>query len=245
MTASETGATAPAPKAGAPSTEAELSPAVKALLRAQGYEVKGEVGPADIVACRGDDPPVIVELKRGFSLTLFHQAIDRLRLSDAVYIAVPEGRGARWAASLKSNTTLCRRLGLGLILVHRGVARVALDPGPYAPRPATRRRSALLREFARREGDPNAGGLPTTAGRMTAYRQDAHRIAVWLAQAGEARGAEIAAATGVERATRMMADNHYGWFERVTKGIYRLTPRGHEAIGQAVAPDAVTRGDPS
>ncbi|MEM9250071.1 MAG: DUF2161 family putative PD-(D/E)XK-type phosphodiesterase [Pseudomonadota bacterium] len=211
--------------------EADLSEPVKALLRAQGYDVKGEVGAADLVACKGDDPPVIVELKRGFSLVLFHQAIDRLRLTEAVYIAVPEGRGARWVSALKANTALCRRLGLGLILVHRHIARVALDPGPYAPRAAKRRQAALLREFARREGDPNAAGLPASAGRMTAYRQDAQRIARWLGETGAAKGADVAAATGVARATRMMADNHYGWFERVTKGIYRLTPRGVAAAG--------------
>ncbi|MEM0936152.1 MAG: DUF2161 family putative PD-(D/E)XK-type phosphodiesterase [Pseudomonadota bacterium] len=216
-------------------TEAALYPPVKALLEAQGYAVKGEVGAADIVACRAGEPPVIVELKRGFALSLFHQAIDRLRLSDAVYIAVPEGRGARWQGALKANTALCRRLGLGLILVHRGQATVALDPGPYAPRPAKRRRAHLLREFARREGDPTAGGLPSAAGRVTAYRQDALRIASYLDVAGAARGVEIARATGVTRATRMMADNHYGWFERVEKGVYRLTPRGCDATAKAQA----------
>jgi len=27
-----------------------------------------------------------------------------------------------------------------------------------------------------------------------------------------------------------MADNHYGWFERVAKGIYGLTPQGSEGL---------------
>jgi hypothetical protein len=55
--------------------ETDLYLPVKAFLVAQGYEVKAEVGAADIVACRGDEDPVIVELKAAFSLTLFHQAI--------------------------------------------------------------------------------------------------------------------------------------------------------------------------
>ena len=37
--------------------ETDLYPPVKALLEGQGYEVKGEVGAADIVACRGDEDP--------------------------------------------------------------------------------------------------------------------------------------------------------------------------------------------
>ena len=43
--------------------EADLYPPIKAFLEAQGYAVKGEIGPCDIVAVRGDEPPVVVELK--------------------------------------------------------------------------------------------------------------------------------------------------------------------------------------
>lgn len=48
--------------------EADLYPAVKAYLEAQGYEVKSEVGACDVMARRGDAPPVIVEMKLSFSL---------------------------------------------------------------------------------------------------------------------------------------------------------------------------------
>ena len=27
-----------------------------------------------------------------------------------------------------------------------------------------------------------------------------------------------------------MADDHYGWFERVRTGIYALTPKGRQAV---------------
>ena len=33
------------------------------FLEAQGYEVKGEIGPCDVMAVRGDEGPVVVELK--------------------------------------------------------------------------------------------------------------------------------------------------------------------------------------
>ena len=69
--------------------ETDLYEPVKRLLEGQGYTVKAEIGAADVVACRGDEPPVIVELKTGFSLALFHQAIERLKLCDTVYVAVP------------------------------------------------------------------------------------------------------------------------------------------------------------
>ena len=108
----------------------------------------------------GEDEPVIVELKTGFSLALFHQGVARLSVSDTVYVAVPRGTGRRFLKALKENTVLARRLGLGLmtVRVETGLVEVHCDPGPYAPRKSVPRRRALLSEFARRRGDPNLGG---------------------------------------------------------------------------------------
>ena len=177
---------------------------------------------------------MIVELKAGFALALFHQAIARQRITDSVYVAVPRGAGRAWDRAFKANLTLCRRLGLGLIVVRLSDATVEirLDPAPYRPRPDIRRAGRLLREFARREGDPNTGGAPAGAGLVTAYRQDAIRIARHLADHGPSRGAAVARATGVARATRIMADDHYGWFERVARGVYGLTPNGRASLEQ-------------
>lgn len=212
--------------------ETELYPPVKAYLEGQGYEVKAEVGPADVVACRGDDDPVVVELKTGFSLALVHQAVARQAITDAVYIAVPRGRGRAFQGSLNNMTTLCRRLGLGLITVRMADALVEVhcDPAPYRPRQSKDRRTRLLREFARRSGDPNTGGSQGAI--VTAYRQDAVRCARHLVEAGPCRGAAVAKETGVARATRMMADNHYGWFRRVGIGIYEVTEAGRAALGE-------------
>ena len=212
--------------------ETELYPPVKAFLEGQGYEVKAEIGPADVVACREAEDPVVIELKTGFSLTLVHQAVARQALAEAVYIAVPRGKGRAFLGALKNMTTLCRRLGLGLITVRLadGLVEVHCDPGPYVPRRSTLKRERLLREFAKRSGDPNTGG--TRGGIVTAYRQDALRCAVHLSDAGPSKGAVVARETGVAQATRMMADNHYGWFQRVEKGIYDLTDAGRSALGE-------------
>ena len=208
--------------------ESALYAPVKALLQQQGYTVKGEVGAADLVGLRGDDI-VIVELKLRVTLALYHQAIARLRLTDHVYIAVPRPTGKTARRALRDNLALCRRLGLGLITVASGVAEVRCDPGPYAPRRDTRGAARLLREFARRDGDPNEGGA-TRHGLVTAYRQDALRCAAHLAEHGPSRGRDVRAATGVSTATRLMADNHYGWFLRVDTGIYALTTEGREGL---------------
>ncbi|MGZ2256780.1 DUF2161 domain-containing phosphodiesterase [Roseobacter sp. A03A-229] len=212
--------------------ETDLYPPVKAFLEAQGYVVKSEVGAVDVMAVRGSEPPVVVELKLGFSLSLFHQCIARQSLTEDVYLAVPRQPGKRFAKAVKDNLKLARRLGLGLITVRLtdGLVQVHCDPGPFQPRLAKARQGALLREFARRQGDPNDGGQ-TRVGLITAYRQDALKLALYLFEAGATKGADVARETGVDKATRMMADDHYGWFERVETGVYGLTPAGAEAVG--------------
>jgi hypothetical protein len=131
---------------------------------------------------------------------------------------------------LKENTRLARRLGLGLMTVRleTGLVEVHCDPGPYAPRKSAPRRRALLSEFARRRGDPNLGGLQGQ--RVTAYRQDALACAVELAVNGPCKGAAVKAATGVARATTIMRDNHYGWFEKVETGVYALSEAGRAML---------------
>lgn len=211
-------------------SEAALYPPIKAHLEGQGYTVKGEVGPADVVAVRGDEPPVIVELKLRFSLAHYHQALARLTITDAVYLAVPRPAGKAARRMLRDNRMMCRRLGLGLITVSAGGrVEVLCDPGPYAPRKNARRQTRLLREFERLSGDPNAGGA-TRHGIVTGYRQDALRCALYLAETGPEKGAIVAKATGVAQATGIMRDNHYGWFERVERGIYALTEDGRRGL---------------
>lgn len=203
--------------------EVALSAPVKALLEAQGYEVKGEVRGCDLVGVRGDDPPVIVELKRTFSLALVHQGIDRLAMTDAVYLAV-----GGWPARPAEVRRLLRRLGLGLIVVTGERADVVEDPVPYRPRRDTKRTGRLLREHQRRVGDPMPGGS-TRVPVMTAYRQEALRCARLL-DGGPLVLREMRARADVPHAGAIVRDDVYGWFERVERGTYALTAKGREAL---------------
>ena len=110
-----------------------------------------------------------------------------------------------------------------------GFVETHLDPERYKPRPSKVKKGRLLREFSRRVGDPNKGGAARTT-IMTAYRQDALRCLGALNQNGPTKAAEVAKITTVETARRIMADDHYGWFERVDRGVYALTPKGDEAV---------------
>ena len=207
--------------------EADLYPPIKAYLERQGYTVKGEVGAADVVGRRGDEI-VIVELKVGFSLALFHQGIDRLALTDDVYLAVPAGPKNK---ALKNNLKLVRRVGLGVmtVRVRDGLVEVLADPGPYAARQSKKKKTRLLRAFDRLQGDPNAGGA-TRHGIITGYRQDALRCARFLAVHGPSKGSVVKEWAEVPQATQIMRDDHYGWFEKVERGVYALTEKGRQGL---------------
>lgn len=211
--------------------ESDLYPPVKALLEGQGYHVKGEVGRCDVVAVRGDEPPVVVELKKAFSLGLLLQGVDRLSLTDSVYLAV--GRIPRRDRDIAK---LCRRLGLGLIVVTGVRAEVVLDPGPYAPRKNKRQLHRLLGEHARRVGDPNRGGSSTRVPMITAYRQEAVRCAELLRH-GPMRLADMRAGADVPNAAKILQRDYYGWFERVERGTYTLTPTGRRHLDRYCGAD--------
>ena len=217
--------------------EAALYPPLKQFLERQGYEVKGEVRGCDLVARRGDEPPVIVELKLRFNLPLVLQGIDRLALTERVYLAVPRpgrhARGGPLAPERPEIRKLCRRLGLGLILVGltRKTVQILEEPVPYRPRQAKSRALRLLDEFSRRVGDANVGGavgVPV----VTAYRQDALRCARVLSLYGPMRLGVPRALAGVPRAARILQRNVYGWFDRIERGAYRLTPEGDQALSR-------------
>lgn len=214
-------------------SEAALYGPVKRFLEAQGYEVKSEVHGCDAVARRGDEPPVIVELKLRFNLALVLQGIDRLAVSERVYVAVP--RPPRSARGLAPETPairrLCRRIGLGLIVVGRDAVAIVEEPVPYRPRRSRQRAARLIAEFDRRVGDLNVGGR-ARAPVVTAYRQDALLCVRVLAANGAMRLAELRAATGVADVGRILQRNVYGWFARLGRGTYALSPGGHAALAQ-------------
>ena len=210
--------------------ETDLYPPIKAFLESQGYEVKAEVKDCDVVAVRQDEAPLIVELKTGLTIALLLQGVDRQAITDAVYLAVPHGKGRAFYLRAKEATKLCRRLGLGLISVRVLEQSVVVhcDPEPYQPRKISKRKTALLKEFQKRVGDPNTGGQ---VGRqvMTAYRQDVLRMVRHVVLNGPTRPRDFVAELGIRKAPSVLQVDHYGWFYRVERGVYDLSETGHQA----------------
>lgn len=209
-------------------TEQELYDPIKSYLERQGYTVKAEVGACDAVGVRGTESPVVVELKTSFNLDLILQAVDRLKLSDTVYVAFPKPSGRLWQRRRRRILKLCRMLGIGILVVGPRNVTAVLDPAPYKPRPLPKHRRRLLKEFEERVGDPNTGGS-TRVPIVTAYRQDALRILHSL-RTEPKKVKDIRNATKIERTGPILQQNHYGWFERTSRGVYCISPKGMVAL---------------
>lgn len=208
--------------------ESDLYLPVKSFLMNLGYEVKGEIKDCDIVAQKGNDL-IIVELKLNLNITLLLQAVERFTLSDTVYIAIPK-QCSMFKKQSKQIKKLIARLGLGLIVVDiqktKQYVEVINDPKDYTPRKNKTKKNALLKEFNNRIGDTQKGGSTRAKAGLTAYRQRCIRIAEYLSEHPQAKGAEINKAIDEPQSTNMLRQNYYGWFDKIERGVYQLSEKG-------------------
>ncbi|MFH5185860.1 DUF2161 domain-containing phosphodiesterase [Paenibacillus sp. TAB 01] len=247
-------------------TETELYAPVKSYFEQLGYHVRGEVNHCDLVAIRGEEPPVIIELKKSFSIPLLLQGIDRLRMSRQVYVAfeLPNKGRAPHGASWPELRKLCQMLGLGMItvqffkrkkpavliechpaalemtppvsLVPSEIVSVAASGEPARPAPSRlprhnkRAAERMVREFKERRADYNVGGS-TRRKLVTSYREKALHLAYLLQTQGPMSPRQLKALTGNANAAGLLQKNFYRWFQRVERGIYRISPLGEEALG--------------
>ena len=213
--------------------ESDLYMPLKKFLESQDYKVKGEVQNCDVLAVRGRETPVVVELKLSLNLNVILQAVERLSLTPKVYVGIPK-QCKTLNRQRKHIIKLLRMLGIGLVVIdllrNTGCVEVLIDPGEYKPRRSKHRRERLLGEFVKRVGDPNLGGSGMRKGVMTAYRQRALAIGGYLQVHGATKASEIARILVEPKARDILYRNVYGWFERVSLGVYELSPRGKKEI---------------
>lgn len=221
--------------------ESDLYEPVKTHLEESGYVVTGEVKNCDLIA-KKDDDLIAVELKSGANMTLLVQATDRQMFADSVYVAVPAPKNRR-SSHWRGIRRVLRRLELGLITVDLDrqfpQVTVEFDPLPYQQKSLSKRRRAVIEELAGRSGDYNTGGT-TREKRITAYRENAIYIATCLRQNDRPmKPKELRELDTGAKTTSILSANHYGWFQRVEKGVYRLTDQGRTEL--ANYPEIVAR----
>lgn len=219
--------------------EMDLSKPVSDFLIEQGYSVRSEVKDCDITAIKGGEL-VIVELKRNLSVSLLAQAVKRQRMTDMVYIAVPKPKKLFANSKWKDICHLLRRLELGLILVsfkgESGFIEVPIHPAPFDREKSMKinkkKRENIIKEAKARNMDLNVGG---SSGKklVTAYRESAIYIACCLNKLGPLSPRQLRnLGTDLKKTTSILSENHYGWFERIERGVYSINDSGRSGITQ-------------
>jgi len=218
--------------------ETDLYLPLKNYLEKQGYQVNSEVKRCDLTALKGEEL-IIIELKIRFSLRLLAQALKRQEVCDSVYVALPIPQEKKQLSNYKDVSLILKRLGIGLILVRflKKSTRVEIAFHPTGseglpPRKRKKKRQIILREIHSRFIETNQAGQTSTAPYLSAYRQQCLLIAWHLSKQGPSSPAQLKKLGTDDRTGTMLYTNLFGWFERISRGIYTLSEEGQEVIEQ-------------
>ncbi|GAU77233.1 DUF2161 domain-containing phosphodiesterase [Fusibacter sp. 3D3] len=220
--------------------EASLSDPCKAWLRSKGCAVAAEVKSIDLLGiytCEQEQISIAIELKLKLNLELILQAVERQKIVDYVYIAVPHAYKVLESKRFKKIELLLRRLNVGLLTVNfrsmEPYVSEIIAANPYdfekSRRIADKKKQALLKEFHSRITDSNDGGV-TRRKLMTAYREQSLLIAHYITQGAPMTLKTLKALGAPEKTGVILRNNHYNWFERVSLGCYQLTESGVKAV---------------
>ncbi len=211
-------------------SEADLYPPIRDFLVRNGYTVRSEVNGCDITAVRGDEL-IIIELKRNFTTSLLIQAAQRQRITDSVYIGIPRPAFGLRTRKGRQMSHLVRRLELGLIVIDpiSEQMEIVFHPLPFDRKRDHAARRSVLREIDGRSGEYNVGGSTGTR-LMTAYRESAIMIACALKRRSPLSPKQLREVGTGKKTQSILQNNHYGWFERVDRGLYALTAAGRAAL---------------
>ena len=210
--------------------ESDMYEPVKDFFTGRGYSVSAEVKDCDIVAVK-DDSIVVVEMKTAFNLKLIYQGLDRLKISQDVYLCIPRP-SSMMKASNKNMLNLIKKLGLGLMTVAtdsplRTVAILCIPGSEKKDKINAGRRNKVLKEITMRTKDVNIGGSKGIK-LCTAFREKSIKIACIMERNGGVSAAELSHKYDCEQdAYRIIYSNYYGWFEKTAdKGVYTLSKAG-------------------
>jgi len=223
-------------------TESDMYEPIKKFFTEMGYDVKGEVKSCDIAMIK-DDELFIIEMKKNFNAKLLFQAIDRQNATPQVFIAIP--RGKRRDKDYTKIKKIASALELGLITVAmdsavRSIEIVCFPPALNSSKAKyKKRKDQIIKESNGRTGDLNKGGSVKKK-IASAYREKAIAVACALKAAGESKPSVLVKLYNCDKNTlSIVRSNFYGWFERVSLGIYTLSELGFEMLENSDFSDLV------
>lgn len=213
--------------------ESDLYIPIKNFLESQGFSIRSEVKDCDVVAMK-DEILTVIELKLSLNLKLITQAVKRQKLTDYVYVAIPNPGGKYYHKDFQDKIYLLKRLGLGLLLVNKDLrVDCPFDPNlldiQLSQKRHIKKKNALIKEFTKRTADHNIGGKNKTK-LMTAYREESLRIAAILYKNGTSAPRHFMGYEGITKPRDILYSNYYGWFIHEDRGQYGLSSLGVEAL---------------
>lgn len=217
-------------------SETDMYLPIKEFFQSLGYAVYAEVKNCDVTLLK-DNKLIVIELKKSFNLQLVFQAIERQKVCDEVYVAIP--RLKRYKGSQYNNIiNMVKRLGIGLITIAMDspVKTIEILVFPEAisdiKRPVSniKKKEPIINEISLRTHDLNLGGSNKRK-LMTAYREKAIKIACVLEAKGALKASELINIFDCDKnAYNILRLNAYGWFEAAGKAKFALSDAGIKAL---------------
>ena len=205
--------------------ESTMYEPIREMLKELGFIVRGEVKNCDIAAVKGEEL-WIVEMKLSASITLLYQAMERKRITDFVYIALPRPKNSRHK-NFSCLRKIVEKLELGLILVSLDsplpIAEIVTLP-QKGGKPNKKKAESVRNELLGRSID-TTGGI-NKSGVNTAYREKCIQIACFLEKFKSLKTRELTKMGCPKDTSSILRNNHYGWFKRTGDKENVLSDRG-------------------
>jgi len=212
--------------------EEDLSIPLIKFFKNQGYIIDGEVLDIDLLAIK-EDQVIAVELKLDFNYKVISQAAKRQKLFEHVYIATKTPKNLSNSA-FQDKIYLLKRLGIGLILINEKDLSFKIYQNPIVSELTTfqkrnkKKQVRAIKELKNRTIRNNNGGISKQK-LLTAYKEKALLVLNDLYHNKIDSPKNIRERINVNDCGSILYQNYYGWFEKVSKGIYQLSELGRSS----------------
>lgn len=205
-------------------SETELYAPVQQYFADLGFKVNAEVRDCDVVATK-DDITVICELKRGFTIELMYQIVNRKKMTPYVYAVIPRPKRMNGRA-FRKKLDLLKALDCGLLVVLNSTKRVdlVLEPRGEDTDAKKIRRKGIEKEVSVRKMSLNIGGQNKRK-IVTAHRESVIAALCYIEKYGQIRTKDCK-----QNIKNVLQKNHYNWFVRVDRGVYTMNEHGRKAL---------------
>lgn len=212
--------------------ESDLYAPVCEYFESVGYTVQAEVKNCDLVAVK-ENETVIAELKTSFCLKLVYQVLERQSVSDLVYVVIPRPKKGAKSTEWRNMLKLMKKLDIGIITVAMDSELKTVDivsvPSGHSQKHNSNKKSRLTKEFKDRNVNENVGGINKTK-ILTAYKEKCIHALCLAEKNGNVTPAMLKAELNDVYADRIPRSNYYGWFKKISKGIYGISDKGLEVL---------------